>query len=139
MQRLTKQILIVGVFALAVESEALAADLPMAPPPPPPRAPAAYVPAPIPYYNWSGFYIGGNLGWGFSSPSASDSLGSSIASTTKQSFLGGGQIGANWEFGPGVVIGAEADFDWLPNTSNAITVTEPGPPLSRQQRSMTDG
>ena len=72
MQRLTKQILIVGVFALAVESEALAADLPMAPPPPPPRAPAAYVPAPIPYYNWSGFYIGGNLGWGFSSPSASD-------------------------------------------------------------------
>ncbi len=120
-----KQILIAGVLALSAAGQALAADLPPAPPPPP-RAPAAYVPAPIPYYNWSGFYIGGNLGWGFSSPSASDSLGSSIASTTSQSFLGGGQVGANWEFGPGIVIGAEADFDWLPNTSNAITVTAPG-------------
>src|SRR5579863_4697959 len=120
-----QQILIAGVLALSAAGQALAADLPPAPPPPP-RAPAAYVPAPIPYYNWSGFYIGGNLGWGFSSPSASDSLGSSIASTTSQSFLGGGQIGANWEFGPGIVIGAEADFDWLPNTSNATTITAPG-------------
>ena len=24
------------------------------------------------------------------------------------------------------MIGAEADFDWLPNTSNAISVTAPG-------------
>ena len=77
-----KQILIAGVLALSAAGQALAADLPPAPPPPP-RAPAAYVPAPIPYYNWSGFYIGGNLGWGFSSPSASNSLGSSIASTTR--------------------------------------------------------
>ena len=35
---------------------ALAADLP---PSPPPRAPAVYVPAVLPVYNWAGVYIGG--------------------------------------------------------------------------------
>ena len=119
------RLFVLAALCVGSTTAAFAADLPP-PMAPPPRAPATYVPAPIPYYNWSGFYIGGNLGWGFSSPSASDTLGSSIASTTSQSFLGGGQVGANWEFGPGVVIGAEADFDWLPNTSNAITATPPG-------------
>ena len=38
---------------------------------------------------------------------------------------GGRPVGANWEFGPGIVIGAEADFDWLPNSSNATTITAP--------------
>lgn len=41
------------------------------------------------------------------------------------SFAGGGQVGVNWEWG-GLVIGAEADLDWLPNTSNTITATAPG-------------
>lgn len=127
MKRATKRILIAGVFALSAAGQAFAADLPPAPMPPP-RAPATYVPAPIPYYNWTGFYIGGNLGYGFGGSSASDTAKSSITTTTSQSFLGGGQAGFNWEFGPGVVIGAEADFDWLPNTSNAVTLTNVGPP-----------
>ena len=72
-----KRILIAGALALAAGGQALAADLPPAPPPPP-RAPATYIPAPIPYYNWTGFYIGGNLGYGFTSSSTlSDSQGSS--------------------------------------------------------------
>jgi outer membrane immunogenic protein len=124
MQRGTKLILVAGVLAIATGRQAFAADLPPAPMPPP-RAPAAYVPAPVPYYNWTGFYIGGNLGYGFAGVSASDTLGSAFASTTQNSFLGGGQVGANWEFGPGIVIGAEADFDWLPNSSNATTITAP--------------
>ena len=56
-----KRILIAGALALAAGGQALAADLPP-PMAPPPRAPAAYVPVPIPYYNWTGFYVGGNLG-----------------------------------------------------------------------------
>ena len=59
-----KRILIAGALALAAGGQALAADLPPAPPPPP-RAPATYIPAPIPLYNWTGFYLGGNLGWVF--------------------------------------------------------------------------
>ena len=35
--------------------------------------------------------------------------------------MGGGQVGINYQFWGGVVIGAEADFDWLPNTNTAIS------------------
>jgi outer membrane immunogenic protein len=101
-------------FAIAVAltvgagSAALAADLP--PPAPMPRAPAAYIPI-APAYNWSGFYIGGNLGAGFNgSGSASDTLGSSFSTSTNTTFLGGGQVGVNYEFWGGVVVGAEAMF-----------------------------
>jgi outer membrane immunogenic protein len=102
-------------------SGAMAADLP--PPPPMPRAPATYVPV-APYYNWTGFYIGGNLGAGFnSSGSLSDTFGSTFTSTNNTQFLGGGQVGVNYEFWGGVVVGAEAMFDWLPNTANTVTAT----------------
>ncbi len=84
------------------------------------------MPAPVPIYNWTGIYIGGNVGGAFSGGRTSDSLGSNFTSTTSQSFLGGGQIGVNYEFFGGVVLGAEADFDWLPNTKNALTATAPG-------------
>jgi outer membrane immunogenic protein len=51
--------LIFAVFAsMMAMGHALAADLPVAPP----HAPAAFVPAIPPVYNWSGFYIGGNAG-----------------------------------------------------------------------------
>ena len=106
-------------------STAFAADLP---PPyvPPPRAPAAYVPIAPPPYSWGGFYIGGNLGAGWNSGgSVSDTFGSTFTGsgqTTK--FLGGGQVGVNYEFYSGVVIGAEAMFDWLPNTTNTFNATK---------------
>ena len=107
-----------------ISSAALAADLPP-PMAPPPRAPAVYLPV-VPPYNWSGFYIGGNVGAGWNSTGTiSDTFGSTFGTTTNTSFLGGGQVGVNYEFWGGVVIGAEAMFDWVPNTSNTITVTNP--------------
>jgi len=46
--------------------------------------------------------------------------------TSTTQFAGGGQVGANYEFWGGAVIGVEADFDWLPNTSNQSSiVTDP--------------
>ena len=111
-------------FALlfVVTSAALAADLPAPAPIPPP----AYLP---PVYNWTGFYIGGNLGagWsGLSSTNFSDTLGSTFTAPTNVQFLGGGQVGANYQFSNGVVIGAEAMFDWLSNSQNAtVTATDP--------------
>jgi hypothetical protein len=82
-----------------------------------------YVPV-VPLYNWSGFYIGGNLGAGWnSSGTVSDTFGSTFSTSTSTKFLGGGQVGVNYEFWGGVVVGAEAMFDWLPNTSNTISVT----------------
>jgi outer membrane immunogenic protein len=116
-----------AVTALSiVGGSALAADLP--PAPPPPRAPAAYIPVPVaPPYSWTGFYIGGNLGAAWNSGgSISDTFGSTFTGsgqTTK--FIGGGQVGVNYEFWGGVVVGAEAMFDWLPNTTNTFNATDP--------------
>jgi len=52
---------IIGVLGVVVGlgGSALAADLP---PSPPPRAPAVYVPAVLPVYNWAGAYVGINGG-----------------------------------------------------------------------------
>ena len=88
-------------------------------------APGGYYPPPVvPPYNWSGFYIGGNLGVGFNNTGGvSDTFGSTFGTTNNTQFLGGGQVGVNYEFLGGAVIGAEAMFDWLPNTQNTITVT----------------
>ena len=103
-------------------SAALAADLPP-PVAPPPRAPAMYIPV-VPPYNWSGFYIGGNLGAGWSNAgTAIDTFGSTFGTTTSTSFLGGGQVGVNYELWSFFVIGAEVMFDTLPNTQNTVNVT----------------
>jgi outer membrane immunogenic protein len=114
-----------GAIALLAGGQALAADLPP-PPAPPPRAPATYVPAPVPYYNWTGLYVGGNLGVGWNQGSFSDPIGNSFSSSgTNIKFLGGAQVGFNYEFAGGFLLGAEADFDFFPNaanTSNAINV-----------------
>jgi outer membrane immunogenic protein len=118
-----KRILIASALALAAGGQALAADLP----PPAPRAPATYIPV-APPYNWTGFYIGGNLGYGFGSGSFSDTAvpASNFTTTSNNGFLGGGQLGVNYEFWGGVVVGAEAMFDWAPNNGNTFTGTNGG-------------
>ena len=104
------------VLNIGAASAALAADLPA------PALPPIYAPTPPPVYNWTGFYIGGNLGGGLSTSSFSDPLGNVFAEFNGGgTFLGGGQVGINYQFWGGVVIGAEADFDWLPNTNTAIS------------------
>ena len=109
---------------VALGTSALASDIPP-PVAPPPRAPVSYIPVAPPYpYDWSGFYIGGNLGAGWNNTgSATDTFGSTFGTTTNTSFLGGGQVGVNYEFWSFFVIGAEAMFDWLPNTQNTVNVT----------------
>src|SRR5262249_42438660 len=127
-----------AVTALSiVGGSAWAADILPPPVPPPPQAPAAYIPV-APPYNWSGFYVGGNLGAAWNSGgSVSDTFGSTFTGsgqTTK--FTGGGQVGVNYEFWGGVVIGAGATFNWLTNTTNTVSVIEgpfgpaPGAPAS---------
>jgi opacity protein-like surface antigen len=93
---------------------AWAADLPL-------KAPVA--PA---YYDWTGFYLGGNLGANNRTTSFSDTLRptpSSFSSSSPASFIGGGQLGINYEFRSGLVVGAEAVFDWLPNSSTTFTAS----------------
>ena len=105
MTRLTKLLLLAGV-AMTMPSLASAADLPA-------RMPAA-VPAYVApaTFSWTGFYVGANLGWGWSSGTGTfDGLGpvGVPVSGSGDGFLGGGQIGYNWQTGP-LVFGLEADF-----------------------------
>jgi outer membrane immunogenic protein len=96
-----------------VGGTAWAADLPL-------KAPA------VPAYDWTGFYLGGNLGATNGTSSFSDTLAAArntFSSSNPASFLGGGQFGVNYEFRGGLVVGAEAMFDWLPNASTAFTAT----------------
>ena len=70
---------------------------------PPPVAPVAYAP---PVYNWSGFYVGGNLGAGFAHSSWSDPFTGGHDTFDKTGFIGGGQVGVNWQINA-LVLGIE--------------------------------
>lgn len=69
-------------------------------------------PAPImAAYNWSGFYVGGHLGYAFGREDVRDVLTGLSSATDPEGFLGGAQIGFNWQTGA-FVFGVEADWSW---------------------------
>jgi outer membrane immunogenic protein len=79
-----------------------------------------YTKAPVyvdPGYNWSGFYVGGNVGysWGRSSDTSTltNTAGTALFSSADKSNLdgvvGGGQIGYNWQM-QSWLFGLEADI-----------------------------
>jgi len=86
-------------------------------------------PAIVAVYDWTGFYIGGNLGGGWNRGNVVDSVfGVNFTNGNSTSFLGGGQVGGNYQIGA-FVIGAEAAFDWFANNNNSgngTTVVVPG-------------
>ena len=62
----------------------------------------------IAYYNWTGFYVGINGGYGFGK---SDWSAVPTASNKPKGPLIGGTIGYNYQVGS-IVYGLEGDFDW---------------------------
>jgi outer membrane immunogenic protein len=98
---------------LTISGLAHAADLGR-PPPPPPVQPV-YV---APVFTWTGFYIGGNLGVAWIKGNVTDSFGEGFSNGQNAVFTGGGQIGANYQIN-WLVVGVEADFDWLANNQNS--------------------
>ncbi len=92
-----------ALTALAVTA-AVAADLPAQ------RMPAK-APVMMPAYNWTGFYLGVNLGGAWTDTAITDISG----------VIGGAQIGYNWQaLGSPFVFGIEADFQ---GSSQSKTVT----------------
>jgi outer membrane immunogenic protein len=117
-----KRLALAWALVVGTASAALPADLTT----PAGVAPGPYAPA-IPY-NWTGLYVGGNLGVGWNGGSFSDSIGNTLSLSSSALFLGGAQVGLNYQFNGGLVVGAEADFDWLTNTassSNTIVLQNP--------------
>jgi hypothetical protein len=78
-----------------------------------------------------------SIGW--NGVSFSDSIGNTLSLNTQTLLLGGAKVGFNYEFGSGILIGAEADFDWLSNTtssSNTVVLQNPtGTPTGSTARS----
>lgn len=100
-----------GCLAGAVQL-ASAADMAPAPAPMPAKGPMA---PPVAMYNWNGFYIGANFGYGWndiSTDSTKQSGGDLVSSSSNRNgVFGGGQLGYNWQFDPNWLIGIEADID----------------------------
>jgi outer membrane immunogenic protein len=101
--------LLAGVAACAIAvSAAQAADLPSR------SAPAPLIAA-VPVFTWTGFYVGVNAGYGWSNNDSYAYYDPTVAyygdSSNEGGFIGGGQIGYNYQMGA-FVIGAEADIQY---------------------------
>ena len=107
-----------ALVSLFVATSAYAADLPMK------------APIPVAVYDWTGLYIGTNLGYswgrgstdGTSSGTRTTSRGAVVTGTTQvagvlsgradvNGFIAGGQLGYNWQRGAWV-FGLEGDIQW---------------------------
>jgi outer membrane immunogenic protein len=114
-----KRLVLSTALAVAMATPALAADMAVKAPPP----------APLPVmYNWSGFYIGANAGWGESrncwdyiflaGPVFSDGC------RDRSGGLFGGQLGYRWQTNQ-FVFGLEAQGDWANLNSTRVSLLNP--------------
>lgn len=111
-----------GVSALALlGGAASAADLAT-------KYPVKAVAPVVPVFSWTGFYIGGNIGWGWADNSLNVSpvygvTPTSISVGSGNGFLGGLQAGYNYQFANNVVLGLEADIEWTSMGSNSVVLS----------------
>ena len=93
---------VAAAILVAAGGHALAADLP-----------TRGIPAPLPpvVYNWTGFYLGINGGFGTGNSNWSDGPIGTTGGFTTSGFLVGGTLGANYQTGD-YVVGIEGDGEW---------------------------
>jgi outer membrane immunogenic protein len=95
-----------ALAALVMAAPASAADL---------RVKAQPMPPPPPPFNWSGFYIGINAGYGLANVTIDDqdcNVSCSSQTLTPNGFTVGGTLGYNWQFSS-TVLGIEGDWNWI--------------------------
>jgi outer membrane immunogenic protein len=131
-----KKLLVAGAaLAALIGTPAFAADMALKAAPPPGPPPCV----------WCGWYIGANAGWvgslnnnvGLSgTDTGTGGFGSELADGSTPStfhvryngFIGGGQVGYNWEIG-NFVAGLEADLDGASAKANLSQTNLPQPPF----------
>jgi outer membrane immunogenic protein len=96
-------------------------------------------------YNWTGFYVGGHVGYGWgpshnttiswSDPGdlagSADAVAAGVIPLTLSPYangaVGGAQIGYNWQFSPDFLVGAETDFSFADlNGSQTVSTAVSG-------------
>ena len=109
--------LLASAAVIGFVSIAPAADMPT-------KAPVYKAPVAAPVSNWTGFYVGLNAGyaWGNSDPTLIDptteapffhnATTPATPGLSPRGFIGGGQVGYNWQTGQWV-FGGEVDFSGL--------------------------
>src|SRR3954471_21361114 len=107
-------IVLAGLAGAMISTGAMAADIarPVYKAPPAGALPVTY--------DWTGFYIGGHVCYGWAEknwrgPSALN------VSSKHHGFLCGGQVGFNYQIGQ-FVLGAEGDFSWSGSNGGTNTV-----------------
>jgi outer membrane immunogenic protein len=123
-----KKLAIVIAVTGLIGTPAFAADMDVKAPP--------LTPAPV--YNWTGWYVGVNAGASFGNVNTDFNAsnitlapvplvtvpgnGGFIGSNRNypDGFIGGGQIGYNWQYSPLIVVGFEADFQGAVERDNSI-------------------
>ncbi|MEH3145558.1 MAG: porin family protein [Methylobacterium frigidaeris] len=146
-----KKLLSSLVAFTALTAAASAADLPRRVAPPP-------VFTPVPVFTWTGFYAGFNAGYGFATddnrnrstvvgvgpatglvPAGQSAVIAFPGQRSSDGFVGGGQIGYNYQFTPGsgIVVGLEADAQYVDfgrdRNRYSILTTYPGNTVAAQQ------
>jgi len=114
-----KKFLLSTTILAALTGSAVAADMAVKAPPP----------APLPViYNWTGFYIGANGGWGSSRdcwgvvPVGAAVINEGCASRSGGVF--GGQLGYRWQSGQ-FVFGLEGQGDWADLSGRRVSLFNP--------------
>src|SRR4051812_29338834 len=84
------------------------------------KAPA-YAAAPI--YNCTGIYVGAHIGAAFGGDNGfNTNIGGLTGSNRDAAFLGGGQLGADYQFAPNWVVGVEGQISGLSNSDRNFAV-----------------
>ena len=122
----------IAAIAVAVAVPALAADMA-------PRYSKAPPPAPIMVYNWTGCYIGGNVGGGSARTEQTQIgkvgvpaivLNNDFGRSEKWDVIGGGQIGCDYQFAGNWVVGVQAMADaGNLRSSHVVPTAFPGFPV----------
>ena len=113
-----KKLLVTTALIAFLPAGAFAADLP--------RRSAAVAPAPVfvAAPTWTGFYVGLNAGYAFDASTSANTIGTagfltlvpgvapSSLSVGNDGFVGGAQIGYNWQAGS-IVFGVETDIQYI--------------------------
>ena len=135
-----RKVLLSTVALAAISGTAFAADLPSR------RAPPVYIPPPIPIFSWTGFYVGGDVGYAFGKDLATQypAGGTPVAFNVgrRSAIIGGAHVGYNFSTqslpllsglgsigGGGLVVGVEgditgSDYQGTQNFPGARTLSE---------------